>query len=189
MNDKIDWSDWYNHTRVQPPYDLLNKALSYVKNMGKALDVGGGALKDTRYLLEKGFDVTVIDKSPLLEKEAEKIKSDRLHTYVTSFENFDFPVNEYVLASAMHSLSYCEPEHFNRVFINIKSSLKKGGIFCGHLYDTYDEWSKGINRAYQTANGAKELLKDMDVILFQEEETEGDHTKHWRIYDFIARKL
>lgn len=188
MTDNIDWSEWYDMTRVKAPNQLLVDALSYVKNTGKALDIGGGALKDTKYLLRKGFDVTVIDKSPLLEKEAKEVKNEQLHAFVTSFEDFHFPVNEYVLVSAMQCLSYCEPAHFSRVIMNIKSSLKKDGIFCGQMIDGYDQESKNMNRTYQTADEAREYLKDLEIISFQEEETEKCRTKHWHIYNFIARK-
>ncbi len=188
MTNKIDWSEWYDFTRAQAPSQLLVQALSYIDKTGKVIDIGGGALKDTKYLLRKGFDVTVIDQSPLLEKEANEIKGERLHPIITSFEDFQFPSDEYILASAMHSLSYCDPKHFDSVITNIKSSLKRGGIFCGDMYDSYDDWSKSIPRAYQTEAEARNYLKDMEVLFFQEEETEKGHTKHWRIFNFIARK-
>ena len=191
MTDQIDWTEWYDMTRLQPPTTLLVKALSYNINTGKVLDIGGGALKDTRYLLDKGFDVTVIDKSPLLIKEAGRIKSKKLHPLVTSFEDFNFPVDEYVLVSAMHCLSYCEAENFNRVIENIKLSLKKGGIFCGQMYDGYGQWSKEpnrIHRTYKTVDEIKDLLKGLNILFFQEQETEKGRTKLWHIYDFIVRK-
>lgn len=188
MADDIDWSPWYDITRAQPPSELLVEALSHVTGTGKVIDIGGGALKDTKYLLGKGFEVTVIDKSPLLEKEAAVLKNDLLHPVVTSFEDFHFPTNEYVLASAMQCLSYCEPAHFSRVITDIKSSLKEGGVFCGQMYDEYSEESKSLHKTYKTAEEIKEYLSDMESILFQEEETEEGRTKHWRIYNFIARK-
>jgi len=131
MKDEVNWLKWYNMTRGQAPNKLLVEALSYVENTGKIIDIGGGALRDAKFLLQKGFEVTVIDKSPLLKKEAVKINNELLHPVVISFEDFQFPADEYVLASAMQSLSYCEREHFGRVIMSIKSSLKKGGVFCG----------------------------------------------------------
>lgn len=188
MADKIDWSEYYDMGRAQPPHELLVEALSYVKDRGKAIDIGGGALRDSKYLLQKGFDVTVIDKSPILLEEASDMKNERLHPFVTSFEDFHFPVDEYIFASAIHSLYYCEPIYFSRVIINIKSSLKKGGVFCGQMFGAYDKWSKNLQRSYQTADEAREYLKDMEVISFREEETAKGRTKHWHIYNFIARK-
>lgn len=188
MIDKKDWSEYYDFTREQPPRELLVEALQYVKDIGKAIDIGGGALRDTKLLLQKGFDVTVIDISPLLEKEASEIKNERLHTIVTSFENFKFPINEYILASAMYSLPHCDPEHFGNVITNIKSSLKKGGIFCGQMFGEHDQWSKTVNMTYITADKAREYLNDMEIIAFREIETKEGETKHWHIFDFIARK-
>lgn len=125
MENKVDWSEWYDMTRLQPPNKLLVDAVSHIKNTGKAIDIGGGALRDARYLLQKGFEVTVIDKNPLLEKEVAKIDNGRLHSFVTSFEDFPFPVNEYVLASAMQSLSYCEPK-------DIQKSRRGKGVLKGY---------------------------------------------------------
>ncbi len=188
MTDKKDWSEYYDFTRAQPSHGLLAEALLYVKNTGKAIDIGGGALRDTKYLLQKGFDVTVIDKSPLLEKEALEIKNERLHTFVTSFEDYKFPADEYILASAMYSLPHCEPEHFGRVITNIKLSLKKGGIFCGQMFGDHDQWSKTVGMTYLSADEARGYLNDMEIITFREEETKEGRTKHWHIYNFIARK-
>ena len=77
MSIKKDWSEYFEFTREKPPFLLLIEALKYVTDKGKAIDIGGGALKDTRYLLDEGFDVTVIDNSPLLEQEASRIKNVR----------------------------------------------------------------------------------------------------------------
>jgi len=81
MSDARDWSEYYNFTRTQPVHELLVKALSYVKETGRAIDIGGGALKDVRFLLDKGFEVTVIDNNPLVEKEVDK----STHIQHTSF--------------------------------------------------------------------------------------------------------
>ena len=191
MEYKKDWSQYYDITRTKPARELLIEALSYVKSAGKAIDIGGGALRDTKYLLEKGFDVTVIDKSPLLEKEVRELKNKRLHFVVTSFADFKFPVNEYILASAMHSLPFCEPTHFSQVVTNIKSSLEKGGIFCGQMFGDCDMWADNPEMSYHTIDQAKELLKDLELIIFREEkdfDTLNGETKCRHIFHFIARK-
>ena len=188
MPDKIDWSEYYDMTRNQPPRDLLVEALLYVKNIGKAIDIGAGALSDVRYLLLKGFDVTAIDNNPILEKEAKEINNERLHPFVVSLEDHVFLVNEYDLVSAMYSLHYCDPQHFDHVIMNIKSSLKNGGIFCGQMFGAYDDWSQNLPYTYLKAEEARQYLNDMEIISFREQETENGRTKHWHIYDFIARK-
>ena len=51
------WSQYIAKTKNKSPRPLLVRALSYVKNKNKALDLGAGALNDSRYLLENGFKV------------------------------------------------------------------------------------------------------------------------------------
>ena len=126
MQQKRDWAEFYEITKDKPPTKLLIKALGYVTNKYKAIDIGGGALKDTRFLLEQGFDVTVFDKADLMAKEAEVIKSNRFHYFVSSFADFDFPKSEYDIASAMYALPFNFPESFDAVFGRIKQSLVKG---------------------------------------------------------------
>jgi len=188
-----DWSDYYKATKAKPPRPLLVKALEYVSDKGKAIDIGGGALNDTRYLLNQGFDVTVIDKSPLMEDEVKNIPNDTLHAHITSFEDFNFPKEEYNLASAMFALPFTAPEHFNTVFSKIKDSLKKGGVFCGQFFGERDEWKTNFNMTFHTKEQAQELLNGLEVISFKEDEKDdktatGD-MKHWHIFHVIARKI
>ena len=187
-----DWSDYYKATRAKPPRPLLVKALEFISNKGKAIDLGGGALNDTRYLLEQGFDVTVIDKSPLMEQEAKNIKNERLHALTAGFEDFNFPKEEYDLASAMFALPFTAPAHFDEVFEKIKGSLKKGGIFCGQLFGDRDEWKTNSNMTFHTKEQAQDLLSDLEVISFKEDEkddkTAKGEMKHWHVFHIIARK-
>ena len=188
-----DWAEYYEITKNKTPSKLLVKALGYVNNKGKAIDIGGGALKDTRYLLEQGFDVTVVDKADLMAKEAEKIKSEKLHYCVSSFFDFDFPKNGYDIASAMYALPFNPPESFEIVFTKIKQSLVKGGIFCGQCFGVRDEWSTNQEMSFHTKGQVAKSLSDMEVILLDEEEkddkTANGTLKHWHVFHFIARKL
>ena len=187
-----DWSEYYEITKAKPPSKLLVNALEYVVNKGKAIDIGAGALKDTRYLLEQGFEVIAIDRSPLMEKEAKALEKNKMEAFTTSFENFAFPENEYDIASAMFSLPFTEPAHFDTVFGNIKKSLKKGGIFCGQFFGINDEWSKNPKMTFHTEVQAKELLNGLEILSFKEVEEDGTTAngtpKHWHIFHIIAKK-
>lgn len=106
---KTDWSEYYRITKDKPPSKLLLKALGYVKNKDRAIDIGGGALKDTRYLLSQGFDVIVIDADELMAIEARKIVSNKLHYAVSSFADFHFPENTFDVANAQFSFPFNPP--------------------------------------------------------------------------------
>ncbi len=192
MGPQKDWSDYYKATQSKPPRPLLVKALEYVNNKVKAIDIGGGALNDTKYLLDQGFEVTVIDKSPLVEQEAKKIPNNKLQAITTSFEDFSFSNEEYDLASAMFALPFTSPTHFNEVLEKIKRSLKKGGIFCGQFFGDRDEWNINPKMTFHTKAEVENLLKDLEVISFKEDEKEDKTAtggmKHWHIFHIIARK-
>ncbi len=188
-----DWLEYYEITKNKPPSKLLVKALSYVNNRGKAIDIGAGALKDAKYLLGEGFNVTAMDSSELMAREAEKIVSEKFHYFVSSFADFNFPEEEFDIASAMYALPFNAPKDFTAVFSNIKNSLKNGGIFCGQLFGNKDGWNDQKEKTFHTKEQAKKLLEGMEVLLFEEEEndstTANGTPKHWHIFHVIARKV
>ena len=60
------WRDYYRNTRARPPRPLTLKALPHVPSRNQALDLGAGALNDSRYLLAEGFaHVTALDQTPV----------------------------------------------------------------------------------------------------------------------------
>ena len=189
---KKNWSEYYEITKAKPPTKLLVQALEYVTHKNKAIDIGGGALKDTRFLLDQGFDVTVIDKEPMMAEYAESLKSKRLHYFVTSFDSFEFPENEYDLASAMFALPFNSPETFDATFEKIKKSLKEGGIFCGQFFGINDEWRTAHKKmTFHTKKQVNKILEGFEILFFEEMEensaTANGTPKHWHLFHIIAR--
>ncbi len=182
----IDWSEYYKGTVGNPPHPLLVKALTYMQSRDKAIDIGAGALNETRYLLEQGFDVTTVDQSSLVEQEVKRTGSPKLHAFTVSFEDFDFPKDTYDLAMAMFALPFME-DHFSDVFAKIKLSLKKGGVFCGQFFGNRDQRKNNTNRTFHTKEQVMELLDDLAVLSFEEEERlKGNMNAH--IFHVIARR-
>ncbi len=186
------WSEYYQLTKDQPPSELLVQARAFVGHTGKALDVGGGALKDSRYLLEQGFNVTVVDRDPLVAQMAKDLSTEKLHVVIADFKDVDFGVNQYDIASAMFSLPFVSPDVFEMVFRNIQTSLIKGGIFCGQFFGVRDEWSSNANMTFHTKAQVEDLLSDMDIFSCVEKEKDGKTAngtpKHWHVFHVIARK-
>lgn len=182
----IDWSEYYKGTAGNPPHPLLVKALTYLEDRDAAIDLGAGVLNETRYLLDQGFNVTTVDQSPLVEQEAKRIGSPKIHAFTASFEDFDFPKEKYDLAVAIFALPFIE-DHFTEVFEKIKSSLKVGGVFCGQFFGDRDQRKNNTNRTFHTKEQVLELLRDFEVLSFEEEERKkGDMNAH--IFHVIARK-
>ncbi len=192
MSKKHDWSEYFEFMREKPPSTLLVEALKYLDDKDKAIDIGAGSLRDTQYLLKEGFDVTVIDSSPLLKDEVARIENVQLHPVVVSFEDYSFPKNEYNFASAAFALNFCDPIQFDAVFGKIKDSLKPGGIFCSELYGDLDEWSKLPGKTYPSKDRIMKLLAGLEIIRFIEEKTDkkdmSGEVKYKHVFQFIVRK-
>lgn len=191
MSEKI-WSEYNQRTKEKPPSDLLVLALDNVSEKDKAIDIGAGSLKDSKYLLNEGFKVTAIDSNPDIKEIASSFDNEKLHAHNSSFEEFDFPENEYDIASAMFALPFIKPKKFDSVFLKIKNSVKSGGIFCGQFFGINDTWSTNPVMTFHTKEQILNLLEGFEIIKFEEVEKNGvaiiGGMKHWHFFNVICRK-
>src|SRR5579863_6819789 len=100
----FDWDRFYGFTQTSPPWPLLMRAAALAPKHGRALDLGAGAGRDTRYLLEQGFDVTAVDAEPGAVVLLAALPSERLHVVRSTFEDFAFAT--YDLISAQFALPF-----------------------------------------------------------------------------------
>ncbi len=188
-----DWSSYYQVTSELPPSKLLVRALEYVEHRGRALDLGAGGLKDTRYLLGLGFRVTAVDAEPSVSVAVEQLGSDRVTTVTARFEDVVLAERSFDLVSAMFSLPFVEPASFDRVFAMLKDSLVAGGIFCGQFFGVRDQWAQNPAMTFHTRGHIDALLAGMQELLIEEREYDGTTAngspKHWHVFHVIARKL
>lgn len=186
------WKQHLEITKDYPPSPLLIQALPFVERKERAIDIGAGGLKDTRLLLEQGFDVTVVDSEKFVKELGDSIASSKLHIYISPLEKFSFPKDTFDLATGMFSLPFIRPQSFNDVFANIKISLRKGGIVCGQLFGIRDSFSGDHNMTFHTKIEVERLLSDLEVLVLKEQEkdskTASGALKHWHIFHFIARR-
>lgn len=190
--NSTNWRDYHDQTKNKPPNSLLLQALEFVIHKQKALDLGDGSLRDARYFLDEGFEVMVVDQEPQMMQYAETLHAEKLRCVVSSFADFDFPEETFDIASAMYALPFNPPDTFDRVMQNIKASLVKGGIFCGHFFGVRDEWSTNPDMTFHTKAQIADIFADMELIQCEEEEKDrllADGTpKHWHLFYVIARK-
>lgn len=183
-----DWSAHHELTKNNLPSELLVKALANVPRRDRVLDIGDGALKDARYLLGEGFDVTVVDQNILPLTSTFK----KLHCHAVAFDEFVFEKDAFDLATAMFALPFNPPESFDTVFTAIKDSLKSGGIFCGQFFGKRDGWSDRLEMTFHTKEQVEQLFADMEIISLVEVEkdskTADGNPKHWHVFHVIAKK-
>ena len=85
---EIKWEDFYKITKDRPPWPLLVEAVDLLEQREAALDLGCGAGRDTRFLLEQGFRVTAVDVDPHAVALMAGFSQDRLRVVQSSFEIF-----------------------------------------------------------------------------------------------------
>ena len=188
---EFKWEDFYKITKGRPPWPLLVQAVSLLSNGKYALDLGCGAGRDTRFLLEQGFSVTAVDSDPHAIALLEVFPRDHLRVVQSSFEAFEFET--YDLVNAHFALPFAPEDRFHEVFARIKLALNAGGIFVGQFFGVNDEWnSPGNQMTFLTREQAEAELKDLKVLEFQEEDVDShvaDGTpKHWHVFHIIAQK-
>ena len=188
------WDKYVENSKGQPPRELLGRALQFVPERGSAIDVGAGALNDTRFLLDEGFvSVTALDSAPIAQDIADTMPAKRFRYVISTFEAFDFPVAAYDLVNAQYALPFVRPDHYDRVFAAVLATLRPGGIFTGQFFGDRDDWAGTPNMTFHSRSSALQLLAPLTLIEFTEEDDPASTTlsgqpKHWHLFHFIARR-
>lgn len=192
---KINWEKYYIKTENRPPRKLLVESVQFVGRKEKALDLGAGALMDSKYLLEQGFEqVMAIDSDPAFVSYAEKIKDPRFRYECKSICNYELKGETYDLVNAQWSLPYIAPVDFEETMKRIMTSIKSGGVFTGIFYGDRDEQilPQGVKITRVTKEGLLSLFSRFEIIKFIETEEDKESAmgklKHFHEFGIIARK-
>lgn len=188
----FNWGGYISTTKNRPPRQLLVQAIKDVKNTEIALDLGAGALNDSKYLLEQGFKrVIAVDIEENLEL-SNNIDKWRFSFKKVAIENYDFLSNTFDLINAQFVLPFIPREKIESAIDNIKHSLKNDGIFVGQFFGINDDWKNKPGVCIYTKQKIEELLFNLDIVYFREEEKDGKTAmgkeKHWHIFNFITKK-
>lgn len=185
--------DYYKNTQGLTASPLLVQAIGSLVSQRKiALDLGAGSGRDTKFLLQSGFQVTAVDNEPSAEKYINELKPFGDVNFVHStFADFDY--KKYDLINARYALPFSPPDNFTLVMNTILESLNPGGVFVGQLFGTNDDWNiAGSNMTFLELSETQELLSSLEVLWLNEKDEEGPlangSTKHWHVFDIIARK-
>lgn len=185
-----NWQEYYQQTKDRPPSPLLVKALPYVKNKGKALDLGAGAYHDSKFLATKFYKVDALDQELFIPVP------EKVSMYVSKFENFKFPIEYYNLINAQYSLPFTNKEDFLKVWPNIIKALKPQGVFVGTLFGIDDEfaWHDNPNdMTFLTEKEVKDLCIYTEILRFKEEKVRrklaNGQWHSWHLFSLILKKI
>jgi len=186
------WPGFSEATKDNPVRELTQKAVGLVQAKDRALDLGPGAMNESRFLIEQGFkSVIAVNKDPLesdpvAQNRAAQFPKDRFEHRTSTFDTFDFEPDTYDLINAQRSLPFNPPESFDRMFSSLLASLKQGGILTGNFFGVEHTWKDNRAMTFMTRERAEELLKECEIVLFEEHKRPGE--THSNEFDFIVRK-
>ena len=190
---QFDWATFYKHTRERPPWPRMIRAVSLVAHRERALDLGCGAGRDTRYLLDQGFWVTAVDADANAMAILATFPQEKLRAIQSSFVDFVF--ENYAIINAHFSLPFLAREQFYAVFGKVREALAPEGIFVGQFFGTHDEWNtpeRAATMTFLTREEAMQALQGLDIVEFEEEDIDSvvadGSPKHWHVFHIIARK-
>ena len=185
---------FYNKTKEGSPSGLLRLffSMNYSKDINGniAIDLGAGAGNDARYLVEKGFKVTCIDKEEKAKGIIMSQNNESLKFELQEFENLK--LNKANLINACFSLFFCNPDRFEKMMIEITSSIKEKGFFVGNFLGREDEWKTNNEMTFLNKEELLNYFNDFKIMYFAEKKYIKDtvlgKTKNWHVFEIIAMK-
>ena len=136
-----------------------------------------------------------IDKENMEEVITDKLDNDELRRFRFSKQNFEEIILEKNnLIVANFSIPFCKKDNFNEFWNKICNSILKDGYFVGNFFGLNDSWIKIKEKmVFLSKEQVLELFENsFEIIDFNEIEKNGKtglgKTKHWHIYNVIAKK-
>jgi tellurite methyltransferase len=186
----MTWKDYVQKTINKKAHKILVKAADLVEP-GRALDLGAGALGDSKYLVSKGYQVTAVDSEQSVRDLATGIPN--LEVVVTPMEDF-IPNHTYELINAQYSLPFVSRENFWKVVSMISDALQEKGVLCATFFGPEDEWKDDSELTFVSKDELVENLATHNLLVIYNEEEKGfggttaGASKFWHVFHVIARK-
>lgn len=138
----------------------------------KILDFGCGSGRDTKYFLDKGFNVTAIDGSEELCKIATEVAGIPVKQMLfQELDEVDVYDGIWACASILH-LPYVE---LKPVLQKISNALKTDGVlYMSFKYGTFEGERNGRYFTNMTEDTFSELLKEIPELSIEEYSITGD---------------
>lgn len=185
---------YYENTKNKKANKNIREFISLKTEIGNAIELGCGAGRDTKLLLENKWNVLAIDREEVSNIIKENLNEEELKRFrfqKQELENLKLEKNNLIVAN--NSLSFCKKEKFEEMWDKIKNSILSNGYFVGNFLGINDEWAKNKkDMSFLSKESCLKLFDDFDIIEFKEIEKEGltglGKIKYWHIFNVIAKK-
>ena len=186
--------EYYKNTKNALPHKNVLEFIDIENKVGKAIDLGCGAGRDTVYLIKNGWNVIAVDREDTKQIITNKLNYKELERFKfiqSEFENIELEKNNLVVAN--YSIPFCNKDKFYDLWNKIINNIEKNGYFVGNFFGKNDEWNnEKSNLTFLDEKEVEDLFNSFEILKFEEEEKNSKTglgvIKHWHTYNIIARK-
>lgn len=190
---KHNWRKFIEATKKRKPILLLQKILKNIPKNGVALDLGCGAGVEVKYLAERGFKVTAVDKEKSsinwIKKSCKGLPVNPIREDVVKYR---IQPNSFDIIIAWNLLPFIKKESALKVLSKIQVGLKKKGYFVFSLFGPKDGFSPNKNMSFFEVAELKNLLPYLKFLKLLELKKESPGVlgkiKFWHLIQGIAQK-
>jgi cyclopropane fatty-acyl-phospholipid synthase-like methyltransferase len=152
----------------------------------KLLEIGAGTGRDSKFFVDKGFDVVCIDLSPAMVKLCQQ---KGLTAYVMDMGHISFQDESFDAIYSMNSLLHLTKSEFPHILDQILALLRNDGIFYLGTYGGYDhegEWDKDpytpkrFFSFFSDEHIQQEVSKRFDILLFEKINFSSESPVHFQ---------
>lgn len=188
---------YFENTRYSHPHvPTVIAAQMVTQRPAVALDLGCGALPDSRALVEMGFHTLAVDADPLVERYARDLKGSLFSLQICAFNELVIPDASIDLVSSMFTLQFIPKNEAAALAEHVGCWLKLGGIFTANFLGEHDEWNTGyadgLTFYQQPEIESLLLIAGLESLDLRGREsfapTASGKLKKWHLYETIARK-
>lgn len=141
---------------------IQNKFISYIPEGGTILDLGCGSGRDSLFFIQKGYDVTAIDGSVEICRQAEKNIGKPVKNMTFDKLNYN---SQFDGIWACATLLHVPSNEIRDVIGKIVDALKTGGYFyCSFKYGSYEGEREGRYYTDYTETSIDALFSDISAL-------------------------
>lgn len=180
-------------TRYWGPSNATVIGVNHLNHYNKrALDLGCGSLRHSKYLFNCGFVVDAIDKDEEVVKYADFFDSrpkGLFNLIISDYNTLDLGTEKYDIVVAQNTLSFNSKTLLDNLFSKISKSLKRNGVFVGNLYGVNDFRSVNQSMTFFTSDYAHSTLSTLGNLQYFEESSNGSSVDQvLQTFEFVIIK-
>jgi SAM-dependent methyltransferase len=158
-------NSFYLTTKDVDFHVVQDKFLSYLHKKAQILDFGCGSGRDTKYFLDKGYNVEAWDGS----KELCKLASEYTGIQVQNKMFFELEaVSEYDGIWACSSILHLPVDELENVLHKMSMALKVDGIiYTSFKYGDFSGWRNGRYFTDMTEEGFTDVIQNKNVTILE----------------------